>query len=77
MKQRVLFGLVDQFRKDRLDTRVRDSCYRESRHCRMPLRDFCQRERMHRRCCDPANDHWPRSSVYVLLVRVSGAGEML
>ena len=41
MKQRVLFGLVDQFRKDRLDTRVRDSCYRESRHCRMPLRDFC------------------------------------
>ena len=30
MKQLVLFALVDEFKKDRLDTRVRDSWYRES-----------------------------------------------
>jgi len=30
MKQRVLFALVDEFKKDRLDTRVRDSWDRES-----------------------------------------------
>ena len=31
MKQLVLFALVDEFKKDRLDTRVRDSWYRGSR----------------------------------------------
>jgi hypothetical protein len=31
IKQLVLFGLVDEFKKNRLDTRVRDSWYRESR----------------------------------------------
>src|SRR5215469_1793907 len=55
MKQLVLFGLVDEFKKDRLDTRVRDSWYRESR-----LQDALARmlpaTRMRGECFDAAND---------------------
>ena len=30
MKQLVLFGLIEEFKKERLEMRVRDSCFRES-----------------------------------------------
>ena len=42
MKQLVLFGLVDEFKRDRLDTRASAIHITESRHCRRHWRNFCR-----------------------------------